>query len=326
MSVRLSVIIPVFNRASLIAETIKSVLWQTYTNWELIIVDDISTDNTIEVVESFIKQDERIKLIVRYKTQDKGVSSCRNIGLKVAKGEYVVFLDSDDMLANFCLEQRVEAFVKNTKNDFLVFQMKRFSSQLPNVKKKPLSKMQLKKTLSRFIRLEAVWQVTSPIYRKSFLLDIGGFDVRLTNFEDVEIAIKSILVSKEFLVFENIDCFYRNDHNYRAKYASFKSKDNTLKSYTYLLKVIDDEICSKNMKLYFKKDVVASYRKIFLTTIKDNSKCFVNKNLAIIRFLRAKKYLTLKDKVVFYFTHYCLIKLSTIKGIGVFRLMKQLYS
>ena len=88
-----SVIIPTYNRANLIGKAIKSVLKQTYQDFEIIVVDDGSTDNTGEIIRSF--KDKRVKYIEKYK-KNKGISVARNIGIKMARGKYFAFLDSDD--------------------------------------------------------------------------------------------------------------------------------------------------------------------------------------------------------------------------------------
>lgn len=87
-----SVIIPTYNRANLIGKAIKSVLNQTYQDFEIIVIDDGSTDNTEDVIRSF--PDKRVKYIKKYK--NKGISVARNIGIKVARGKYIALLDSDD--------------------------------------------------------------------------------------------------------------------------------------------------------------------------------------------------------------------------------------
>jgi glycosyltransferase involved in cell wall biosynthesis len=87
----ISVIIPTYNRASLLSRSVRSVLQQTYPDWELLVIDDGSTDNTAEFIRSL--NDKRIHY---YYKKNGGVSSARNLGLAKAKGEYVAFLDSDD--------------------------------------------------------------------------------------------------------------------------------------------------------------------------------------------------------------------------------------
>ena len=96
-----SIIIPTYNRADMIAETIESVINQTYPNWELIIVDDGSKDNTKEVLSSFIETDSRIIYIFQENAER---SVARNNGIRHAKGEWICFLDSDDLFASNHIE------------------------------------------------------------------------------------------------------------------------------------------------------------------------------------------------------------------------------
>jgi len=101
-----SVIIPTYNRAHLVGRAIRSVLNQTYQDFELIVVDDGSTDNTEEVIRSF--DDDRIRYIRH--DQNKGGAAARNTGIKAARGEYIAFLDSDDESLPENLEKKVKVF------------------------------------------------------------------------------------------------------------------------------------------------------------------------------------------------------------------------
>lgn len=112
MNPLVSIIIPTYNREWIIEDTLLSVISQTYTNWECIIVDDKSTDNTKEIVEKHSKKDDRFQFITKSDSDKKGASISRNIGLKYAKGQYIQFLDSDDLLANNKLEAQVNLLIK----------------------------------------------------------------------------------------------------------------------------------------------------------------------------------------------------------------------
>ena len=110
---KISVIIPTYNRGNLIENTIKGVIDQTYTDWELLIVDDGSTDNTKEIVGEFIKNDKRIKYF--YEENSGCPSVPRNLGIEKASGEYVAFLDSDDEWFPTKLEKQLAVF-ENSDN------------------------------------------------------------------------------------------------------------------------------------------------------------------------------------------------------------------
>jgi len=91
----ISVIVPCYNQGRFLSETLESVDKQTYSDWECIIVDDGSTDNTMEIAQSWVSKDRRFKY---YYKENRGVSSARNYGIELAQGEFIQFLDSDDIL------------------------------------------------------------------------------------------------------------------------------------------------------------------------------------------------------------------------------------
>ena len=106
-----SIITPNWNCAKFIGETIKSVQAQTYQNWEMIIVDDCSTDNSEEVVEPYMQEDIRIRFLKNPKNSGAAVS--RNYAMREAKGKWIAFLDSDDLWAPQKLEKQIRFMVEN---------------------------------------------------------------------------------------------------------------------------------------------------------------------------------------------------------------------
>src|SRR5687768_2380273 len=113
-----SVIIPTYNRADRIGAAIDSVLKQTYTNFEIIVVDDGSTDNTDEVVAEFT--DPRIRY---YKKKNEERNIARNFGVSQSKGAYVNFLDSDDTVFDHHLEEAKQLITKLNKPEFVYFRI-----------------------------------------------------------------------------------------------------------------------------------------------------------------------------------------------------------
>jgi len=110
-----SIITPSYNAEKYIEETILSVINQTYTNWELIIVDDISTDGTLEIIKDFSAKDSRIKW---YELNEKGGASiARNMAIRESSGKYIAFLDADDVWKTEKLEKQVE-FMETKQCDF----------------------------------------------------------------------------------------------------------------------------------------------------------------------------------------------------------------
>lgn len=113
----ISIIIPVYNASKFILDTLDSVVNQTYKDWELILVDDLSTDNSCEIIKSYQKDHKNldIKLI---KLKEKGMAAgARNKGIEIAKGRYICFLDADDSWNNSKLEKQLK-FMNNKKCAF----------------------------------------------------------------------------------------------------------------------------------------------------------------------------------------------------------------
>lgn len=110
-----SIITPSYNSALYIEETIKSVLAQTYQNWEMLIIDDCSTDNTCEIVKKFISTDNRIKL--HRLTENSGAAIARNKALELSKGRFIAYLDADDLWYPKKLERQV-TFMKKDNYGF----------------------------------------------------------------------------------------------------------------------------------------------------------------------------------------------------------------
>lgn len=325
-----SIIIPNYNKGFLIEETLTSVLNQEYVEWECILVDDQSTDNSIEIIQSFLKKENRFSLYVRSNDRAKGPSSCRNIGIEKAIGDYIIFLDSDDLLVDFCLKTRIETFEINYDCDFLVFQMERFVKNPSPCIKNPLEIVSNENAIDTFLRLQSLWQVTSPIYKSDFIKKINGFNEKLNSFEDIEIAIRAIFYSNKYVVFNNVDSFYRNDENYKIKYETKSQFEISLNNFESLIHSIDDIVVSKVSQKdcvnAYKKNIIKGYKKIFKTVIVNFVSDYKKQNKSILDFFVANKYLSIQEIYKFYFVHFILFKFHRVKGLGLYRFINYLYN
>lgn len=126
MSVFVTIIMPAYNASNTIYESIQSVLDQTYKHFELIVVNDCSSDNTKEIVEELIESDDRIKFID--KIVNEGVASARNTGLDHAQGEFVAFLDSDDKWQETKLEKQINIIKQHPEIDVVYTSYYRFNN------------------------------------------------------------------------------------------------------------------------------------------------------------------------------------------------------
>lgn len=110
-----SIIIPVYNSSKYLRETLDSIKNQNYKNWECIIVDDESTDNSVEIINIFLIEDKRFKLFERPSYMIKGGNSCRNYGFENSKGEFINWFDSDDVMLENFISDKMNVFNKETE-------------------------------------------------------------------------------------------------------------------------------------------------------------------------------------------------------------------
>lgn len=207
-----SIIIPSFNKALFLDSTIKSVLSQTYQDWELIIIDDGSTDDSWNILESFASNDSRIHIYNRNRNP-KGANTCRNIGINQSSGKYVIFLDADDLLVPFCLESRMKAILMNPSHDFYVFPIGTFDEKVGDRNKRWLPKIGVDH-LSQFLRHDLPWHTSSTIWEKQFITDLGGFDEDFLRLQDVEMHTRALINMPKYKIMtiaelEGIGFYYR---------------------------------------------------------------------------------------------------------------------
>ena len=194
-----SIIIPTYNREKIISETINSVINQNVNNWECIIVDDNSTDDSVNVVLELIKNHQNIKLVER-KTKNKGASVCRNIGANNAKGDYLIFLDSDDLIKSNFIYERTLVVNKNKNLDFIVFPSGFFINEISDSKKRwNLLNKKNKDDLSRFLDQDNPWHTTGPVWKKSSFMKIGCFNGNSQSAQDWEIHVRAIINELQYI-------------------------------------------------------------------------------------------------------------------------------
>ena len=203
-----SIVIPNRNKERFIAETLRSVQAQSNNDWEVIFVDDNSTDSSLEIASEFSQKDARIRCS-RLDDGRNGGSAARNHGIKIANGKFILFLDSDDLLVPCCLSQRLSR-IEPDASDFAVFTMGTFNESIGDRSKtwKPNHRTPLLGFLSHHIP----WSVMSPIFRTDFVRGLGGFDERFPRMQDIEFHTRCLMApGVKFRVFRNLppDCFYR---------------------------------------------------------------------------------------------------------------------
>ncbi|EWH14543.1 glycosyltransferase [Cellulophaga geojensis KL-A] len=203
-----SIIIPTYNRQLTIRRAIDSVLSQSYSNIEIIVVDDCSNDNTYLILENF-KSDDR----VQYIRLDKNVGGggARNLGIKASKGEYIAFQDSDDVWLEDKLEKQMNAFFENKELDVVFCKIKRISSNSISV----FPSKDISRAKNLHIELLKANYIGTPsaIIKKSCLLSIGGFDESLPRLQDWDLFIRLSFSYNYFMINEVLCDAYLQDNS-----------------------------------------------------------------------------------------------------------------
>lgn len=208
--IRISVIIPCYNRDQLLGATLNSVRAQTYPHWEVIIVDDDSQDNSVEVARQWAMEDARFRAVSRQGEQ-RGANVCRNQGLRLARGEYVIFLDSDDLLSPTCLEHRVAAMDYNPDCGFGVYQTELFTKTIGDLRVLWNAYTEAN-DLNRFLSFDTVWLTTGPIWRKQTVSQLGGFDEGLRSLQDWAIHVRALISGIKYFKQPVRDNFHRHEY------------------------------------------------------------------------------------------------------------------
>lgn len=181
----ISVVMPAYNSADFIREAIESVLNQTYPHFELIVIDDGSSDNTVQIVEEYQARDPRVKLI---KQQNAGVGAARNVGISTAQHPWIALMDSDDIALPERFEKQIAAIEANP--DVVMW-----SSETRNMSDTGQARQESKyggpTSREEFNDLRRRGQMiylatTAAIFRKDIAEQIGGFDPRFRSAGDTE--------------------------------------------------------------------------------------------------------------------------------------------
>jgi glycosyltransferase involved in cell wall biosynthesis len=206
-----SIITPAFNSEKYIEEAYQSVIRQTNNAWEWIIVDDGSTDNTIDIIKGYAERHPNIYYYQR-SSLPKGATTCRNIGIKKSKGSYFIFFDTDDILASFCIEQRMGEMINNPEADFIIFQMIVFNEKVDDLMV-ILNVPDGRDDLDRAIRMTPVMGGSSSIWKAESIKSIGLWDENLLMNQDIELYIRAMASGMKFLLRLDMppDLFYRNN-------------------------------------------------------------------------------------------------------------------
>ena len=228
MNPYISIIIPTFNRASLLPFAIKSALSQTFTDFELLILDDASTDNTYEVAESFLT-DPRVRLVKHPK--NIGITENRNYGLSIANGKYIAMLDSDDVwLDSHKLERQLEILKSHPSIGIVGTYVKKING---NGKEIGIISYH---AADDSIRKNMMWRnqftQSSVLIRKQVFDDVGLYDENIPIWEDYELWLR---IGEKYQ-FRNIPEFLTGYREHEGN-ISKESESKSIKAYWMIYKL-----------------------------------------------------------------------------------------
>jgi glycosyltransferase involved in cell wall biosynthesis len=224
-----SVIIPTFNYGHYIGNALDCILAQTFQNWECVIVDDGSIDNTKEVLSRYLNADRRIRYIYQ---DNQGVSAARNTGIRNSTGEYIQFLDADDLIERRKIEKQVEFLELFPKIDIVYgrgqyFTMKDREGHPPLIVSEEINWIPVIQGNPRSALLALIHRpffIHSALIRRSIFETVGYFDEKMNSCEDWYLWILCVLNGK-FIRYEEIE---GTTALYRRHRGSFTSNSEML--------------------------------------------------------------------------------------------------
>ena len=245
---KVSILIPTYNRANLVPRAIESVLAQTYKDYEIIVVDDGSTDNTKQVLENY---KDRIKYFFE---PNAGVSAARNLGLKYISGDFLVFLDSDDIIYPDKLQIQTDYLIKHPKVDVVYSGWKEIDNNSLSIE------LEYKPDNPANIFKKLIWEsyafpIHAAMIRKTCLKKVPEFDTTLPASEDTDFWVRLALAGYKFGSTPDLVCEYIRTPNSLSQDKS-------------LLHELDNQLLQKNFSdpsfpvhLLKKKNEIFAYYK-----------------------------------------------------------------
>jgi glycosyltransferase involved in cell wall biosynthesis len=244
-----------YNRAHFILETLLSIQAQSFLNWECLIIDDGGSDNTKEVISPIVNQDARFQYLQRSDNYKKGLPGCRNYGLDIAKGEFIIFFDDDDLVHPNNLMMSLEVF-ENNNIDFCHYQKMSFEVEPPQIVDssisidKFLSKVDIYKIITQEIGLASCTVLWN---RQCF--DVIRFNDSLMYAEEWECYTRIILENFKGIIINNV-LYYNRKHPdsntgefYRYNPLRRESKSKAILLVLQYLK--EKKMVSNSLKRYF---------------------------------------------------------------------------
>ena len=301
-----SIIIPTYNRYTYLGETLNSVLEQTYDNWECIVIDDGSTDYTNELLDYFCELDSRIKYLSRPIELPKGANVCRNYGLKLSKGKFIQWLDSDDVVSKNKLQEQIKVLETNNSDlatckwGKLIENQENFLFENLSVYRNFYSPKDFLESLSDD---HGYFPIHAYLMSKKLILRSGGWLKTLKVNQDGEFMIRVLLSSNSIYFAKKAHVYYRKSKSNQATSNIDKRQfNNLIESWILIEKHINEFFPNselrylKNAKrrIYIRyrdsKGYIKPYKSFFKSDIKEEPSDF---KLAFYRMITRYRWSTI---------------------------------
>jgi glycosyltransferase involved in cell wall biosynthesis len=271
MSNLVSILLPNYNKAPYLRETLDSVITQTYTNWECIIVDDHSTDNSWEILEEYSKKDLRFKIFKRPENRRKGGNAARNYAFEMSKGEFINWFDSDDIMHPRMIESKIDKAIQYLNLDFTFGDILKFHYSTNDAKKVDKIDYEFYHSNLPLAYLKGTFwiPICSPLFSRKFLEEFENlFDEYLMRGQEAEFFTRILLNKPNFLFVKDSLNFWRQSNDsktgaYKGSSIEIQQLSNFLSYKKIYLNFVKRGELSKEEREYFKWIFG-----VFLTTIR----------------------------------------------------------
>lgn len=251
-------------------EALKSIQNQSYHDFECILVDDGSTDNSLAVISDFIKQDERFKLYSRPANRLKGANSCRNYGFEISNGDFINWFDSDDIMHPDFIANKMEVF---EDCDVIISKVCYFKGSIQNIVGYEGRTKSSNNLFEDFISLKISWHLPDPLWRKSFLTGKKLFREELQKGQDRDLHLRLLMDNPKILFVDQYLTYYRLHENTISNTFSVEAIQSHFDALNQNIALILINKPSKELKLFLLKLQVKNYR--YLYTEKNSFYSFI---------------------------------------------------
>jgi len=252
-----TIIMPIYNRSKLIHETVWSLKKQIYKNFECLMIDDHSTDDTFEILKSISENDSRFKALLRDENYSKGPSGCRNMGLDLSKGKYIQFFDSDDLMTNNHLFNKVNAY-ETLDSDLVICKLVEFKEQIEHTYN--INSIDDKNDIIKHISGETNYYLPCPMWKKE-IIDKTRFIEKIKIYEDLIFNLTNRKKCKKVFLINEVNIYYRRHETSTTGMEAHNLKilENKIDAWKYLLSLFTNNEQKLVKKYLFKYSCLNLY-------------------------------------------------------------------